>query len=189
MFLALISPNYFNHLLIVLSKQLLHKRIVHIKRSQSVITGHHLNKGFQTFFCKFQHVVLVGGFASNDWLFSKVYESLTPFGLNIVRPENHVWVLFKVKTIVLFKKYFIETKLLRMARSHSISTTSWELAFPKSHMVPFAVRNTTQVTQITDRDLTRFTSIFSMGVWESMIFSISSYPKWAVYSLFSKVCS
>ena len=38
----------------------------------------------------FQHVVLVGGFAASDWLFSKVYESLTPLGLNIVRPENHV---------------------------------------------------------------------------------------------------
>ena len=38
----------------------------------------------------FQHVVLVGGFAASDWLFSKVYELLTPVGLNIVRPENHV---------------------------------------------------------------------------------------------------
>ena len=38
----------------------------------------------------FQHVVLVGGFAASDWLFSKVYESLSPLGLNIVRPENHV---------------------------------------------------------------------------------------------------
>ena len=38
----------------------------------------------------FQHVVLVGGFASSDWLFSKVHELLTPLGLNIVRPENHV---------------------------------------------------------------------------------------------------
>ena len=38
----------------------------------------------------FQHVVLVGGFAASDWLFTKVYEILTPLGLNIVRPENHV---------------------------------------------------------------------------------------------------
>ena len=38
----------------------------------------------------FQHVVLVGGFAASDWLFTKVYELLTPLGLNIVRPENHV---------------------------------------------------------------------------------------------------
>jgi tRNA A37 threonylcarbamoyltransferase TsaD len=38
----------------------------------------------------FQHVVLVGGFAANDWLFNQVQELLTPTGLNIVRPENHV---------------------------------------------------------------------------------------------------
>ena len=38
----------------------------------------------------FQHVVLVGGFAASDWLFSKVHELLTPHGLNIVRPKNHV---------------------------------------------------------------------------------------------------
>ena len=38
----------------------------------------------------FQHVVLVGGFSASDWLFSEVYELLTPLGLNIIRPENHV---------------------------------------------------------------------------------------------------
>ena len=38
----------------------------------------------------FQHVVLVGGFAANDWLFTKVYELLTPLGLKIYRPENHL---------------------------------------------------------------------------------------------------
>jgi len=38
----------------------------------------------------FQHVVLVGGFAASDWLFTKVHELLTPLGLNIVRPENFV---------------------------------------------------------------------------------------------------
>ena len=38
----------------------------------------------------FQHVVLVGGFAASDWLFTKVYELLTPLGLNIFRPENQV---------------------------------------------------------------------------------------------------
>jgi hypothetical protein len=32
----------------------------------------------------------VGGFAASDWLFSKVHELLTPVGLNVVRPENHV---------------------------------------------------------------------------------------------------
>ena len=38
----------------------------------------------------FQHVVLVGGFAASDWLFTKLCELLAPLDLNIVRPENHV---------------------------------------------------------------------------------------------------
>jgi hypothetical protein len=37
-----------------------------------------------------QHVLLVGGFAASDWLFSKLHDLLTPLGLNVVRPENHV---------------------------------------------------------------------------------------------------
>jgi hypothetical protein len=71
---------------------------VHIKRSLSVFTSHSLNIIYRTIFCNFQHVVLVGGFAASDWLFSKVFELLTPLGINIVRPENHVWVFFKIKT-------------------------------------------------------------------------------------------
>jgi hypothetical protein len=44
---------------------------------------------------RFQHVVLVGGFAASDWLFNKVHEALTPLGLNILRPESHVYVFFQ----------------------------------------------------------------------------------------------
>jgi hypothetical protein len=45
---------------------------------------------FSNYLPYFQHVVLVGGFAASDWLFSKVNELLTPLGLNILRPENYV---------------------------------------------------------------------------------------------------
>ena len=48
----------------------------------------------------------MGGFAASDWLFSKVYELLTPLGLNIVRPENHVWVFLKTKTTAFQKNFF-----------------------------------------------------------------------------------
>jgi len=48
------------------------------------------------------HVVLVGGFAASDWLFNQVHEALAPFGLNVVRPENHMWVLSKVNNFILF---------------------------------------------------------------------------------------
>ena len=39
--------------------------------------------------------------AASDWLFSKVDESLTPFGLNVVHPDNHLWVFFIKKTTLL----------------------------------------------------------------------------------------
>ena len=38
----------------------------------------------------FQHVILVGGFAASDWLFTELNESLTPLGLNVVRPGNYL---------------------------------------------------------------------------------------------------
>ena len=38
----------------------------------------------------FQHVVLVGGFAASDYLFTKVEEMLSPHGLTVVCPDNHV---------------------------------------------------------------------------------------------------
>ena len=59
----------------------------------------------------FQHVVLVGGFAESDWLFTKVHEMLIPFGLNLIRPVNHVWVFFKVlRLFFLLKKSFFRNK-------------------------------------------------------------------------------
>lgn len=36
------------------------------------------------------YVVLVGGFAANDWLFAKVEEGLKSEGVTVIRPENHV---------------------------------------------------------------------------------------------------
>ena len=72
-----------------------------------------------------------------------------------------------------------------MVGSHSISTTSWELAFPNSHMVPLAVSFTTQMTQTTNYGLTRCLPR-CLGISGSKILSISSYPKWVDKFLFSK---
>ena len=47
-------------------------------------------------FPRSQHVVLVGGFAASDWLFNKVHEALTPLGLNVLRPESHVYVFCQI---------------------------------------------------------------------------------------------
>ena len=85
-----------------------------------------------------------------------------------------------IKTTLLFKKTCSETKLFLMARSRSISTTSWELAFPKSHMATFATLNMIQILQITNRGLTWCSHII-LGLRGSLIFSISSYPKLVIF--------
>ena len=77
------------------------------------------------------------------------------------------------------KKNSSETKLFRMARSHSTSTTLWELVFPNSHMAPFAESHTTRVTQTTAPDLTACTPV-SMGGSGLKVVSVSSYLKWVV---------
>jgi hypothetical protein len=43
-----------------------------------------------------QSVFLVGGFAASNWLFTKLKDSLEPFGLTFCRPDSHVYVLFKL---------------------------------------------------------------------------------------------
>ena len=84
--------------------------MVHIKQSRSVFTRHSSNIVFQTIFCIFQHVVLVGGFAASDWLFFKVHELLTPLGLNIARPDNHVWVFFQDQNDTAIQWNFFRSK-------------------------------------------------------------------------------
>ena len=65
------------------------KKIAHKTISVSVYVSF-FKYGFPNHLLCFQHVVLVGGFAASDWLFSEIYELLTPLGLKIFRPENHV---------------------------------------------------------------------------------------------------
>ena len=72
----------------------------------TTLFGYH----YANHFLYFQHVVLVGGFAASNWLFSKVHELLTPVGLNVVRPENHVWVFFMIESTLLLKKYLFRNK-------------------------------------------------------------------------------
>lgn len=38
----------------------------------------------------FQHILLVGGFASSDYLYNRLQALLEPSGFRVVRPENHV---------------------------------------------------------------------------------------------------
>jgi len=74
----------------------------------------------------FQHVVLVGGFAASDWLFTQICDKLLPHGLNIIRPENHVSVLssFEIRPIL---TWCSGTRLCLMAPFPSITTVLYAL--------------------------------------------------------------
>jgi len=63
---------------------------------------------------KISHVVLVGGFAASDWLFTKVHEALTPTGLNIVRPENHVNKAVSDGAISFYLDHFVRTRVSKI---------------------------------------------------------------------------
>jgi len=55
--------------------------------------------------------VLVGGFSASDWLLAKVLEVLTPLGLNIIRPENHVNKAVSDGAISFYLDHFVRTRV------------------------------------------------------------------------------
>ncbi|KAF8161579.1 hypothetical protein B0H34DRAFT_701592 [Crassisporium funariophilum] len=60
------------------------------------------------------HVVLVGGFAASDWLYNKVHSSLSPLGLNILRPENHVNKAVSDGAISFYLDHFVRTRVSKI---------------------------------------------------------------------------
>ncbi|PPR01388.1 hypothetical protein CVT24_006226 [Panaeolus cyanescens] len=60
------------------------------------------------------HVVLVGGFSANDWLFEKVHSALTPLGLNILRPESHVNKAVSDGAISFYLDHFVRTRVSKL---------------------------------------------------------------------------
>jgi len=60
------------------------------------------------------HVVLVGGFAASDWLFNKIHEALTPLGLNILRPENHVNKAVSDGALSFYLDHFVRTRVSKL---------------------------------------------------------------------------
>jgi hypothetical protein len=101
----------------------------------------------------FKHVVLVGGFAASDWLFSKVQEKLLQHGMNITRPQNHVSVppSFEIN-LVLTSHSGIRPFL--MAPCHSISTALYALESRSVLMEISATRPSIPLIQITNKDST-----------------------------------
>jgi len=60
------------------------------------------------------HVVIVGGFAASDWLFSKVDELLTPLGLIILRPENLVNKAVSDGAISFYLDHLVRTRVSKV---------------------------------------------------------------------------
>ncbi|KAF9047806.1 hypothetical protein BJ165DRAFT_1403442 [Panaeolus papilionaceus] len=60
------------------------------------------------------HVVLVGGFSANDWLYEKVQTALTPLGLNILRPESHVNKAVSDGAISFYLDHFVRTRVSKL---------------------------------------------------------------------------
>ncbi|KAF8805121.1 hypothetical protein BYT27DRAFT_7105301 [Phlegmacium glaucopus] len=60
------------------------------------------------------HVVLVGGFAASDWLYTKIHDVLTPLGLNIVRPENHVNKAVSDGAISFYLDHLVRTRVSKV---------------------------------------------------------------------------
>ena len=159
---------------------------MHIKRSQSVYTRHSLNiisKPSSVFsacrarwwVCRERLVVYQSTWITHTpWT---GYRSSWKPCVSFLQDQNENAI----------QKTSSGTKLFRMARSHSTSTTSWELAFPKSHMVTGVTRFTTQVTQNTYHGLTIFGPVI-LERSRSLDISISFYARWVVFSLSSNVC-
>ncbi|KIM35029.1 hypothetical protein M413DRAFT_32814 [Hebeloma cylindrosporum] len=61
------------------------------------------------------HVVLVGGFAASDWLFTKVQEGLSEHGLNVMRPENHVNKAVSDGAISFYLDHFVRTRVSKLS--------------------------------------------------------------------------
>ncbi|KAJ3492910.1 hypothetical protein NLJ89_g11141 [Agrocybe chaxingu] len=62
-----------------------------------------------------QHIVLVGGFAANDWLFEEVRTKVNQLGLTISRPENHVNKAVSDGAISFYLNHFVRTRMSRFA--------------------------------------------------------------------------
>ncbi|KAF9559594.1 hypothetical protein CPC08DRAFT_736124 [Agrocybe pediades] len=64
---------------------------------------------------KIAHVVLVGGFAANDWVFNSVSKLLSKQDLNVLRPENHVNKAVSDGAISFYLDHFVRSRVSKLA--------------------------------------------------------------------------
>ena len=58
-----------------------------------------------------QHVVLVGGFSANDWLFDQIKQSLATQSLTVIRPESHINKAVSDGAISFYLDHFVRTRV------------------------------------------------------------------------------
>jgi len=63
---------------------------------------------------KFTHVVLVGGFAASDWLYTQVSEALNKKGFSVVRPDHHVNKAVADGAISYYLDHFVKTRVTKL---------------------------------------------------------------------------
>jgi len=111
---------------------------------------------------KISHVVLVGGFASSDWLLTKVHESLNPLGLNIVRPENHVSKAVSDGAISFYLDHYVRTRVSKVTYG-VFSDIEYDSSVPdhgsKSHEVFVDVSGTERISDFFDIILPKNTQV------------------------------
>ncbi|KAF4620993.1 hypothetical protein D9613_001112 [Agrocybe pediades] len=60
------------------------------------------------------HVILVGGFTANDWVFNKVHEALAPLQLNVMRPDNYVGKAVSDGAISFYLDHYVNTRVSKV---------------------------------------------------------------------------
>ncbi|KAF8181789.1 hypothetical protein BJ912DRAFT_1061935 [Pholiota molesta] len=147
------------------------------------------------------HVVLVGGFAASDYMFNKVHAALTPSGLNIVRPENHVNKAVSDGAISFYFDHFVQTRVSKVtygcfhnpefnpdAPDHRERSSQAYIAPDGVKRLPYSfdviLPKNTQVSETTEFRRSYRWSSNSRNLFNAMSFSVWCYrglmgePKW-----------
>jgi hypothetical protein len=160
------------------------------------------------------HVVLVGGFAASDWLFNKVHEALTPLGLNILRPENHVNKAVSDGAISFYLDHFVRTRVSKLTygdfchipydpteSSHTARVSKTFMSISGSRRISdyfdVILPLNTQVSETKEFKRTYFRETEYLNDFKSISFSVWCYrgkvasPKWKDIDTdnYTKLCS
>jgi hypothetical protein len=70
---------------------------------------------------KISHVILVGGFASSDWLFEQMKTILTKKGFALIRPENHVNKAVSDGAISFYLDHYVRARIAKVTYGSRVS--------------------------------------------------------------------